>query len=482
MKFFTRLYPKTITSQTLAIMSFVLLVAQLINLAILVGEHRLRAKANLVESASENVARTLSRIPNLDRIQIPFELRRREIGDGRAFISTTSRANLIDTDLRLISYESKAKQTLEKYGIRHESLQLTLVPANSRYSYELQKQEAQDVRRPPRKSFRGPRGKGPPPKARKPSVNPSEAHLMVSIQLGANRWFNAIIPHPPMEALTPRILAATTTLFIITLVSLMFFMRRITRPLSKFTEAADEFGRGQEPSQLSEDGPADIRQAAQAFNRMQRRLTRTIETQNTMLRAVGHDLRTPLTSLRIRSEMIPDNDQREKFIATINDMSLMTEEILSWSKNTSSIEPLAQVDIHALLTSIVSDFSDQGHNVVLCTNSGVILNIRRLSLKRAITNVIGNALKYAGMARVSYHIADDRFSIFIEDDGPGIPEEKIDDAIKPFVRLEPSRNKKTGGTGLGLSITETILHTDGGKLVIENKRPTGLRVTLSLPV
>lgn len=484
----TKFYPKTITSQLIVLMSAVLLIAQVINLLILVGENRIRAKANLVNSSMEHASQTIASLPDLNRMKLPHELRGREFKDGRAYLANRSRALLLDSTIRLESHENQARDVLNKYKVEYKSVQLALVPANSRHSFKLQEEETRQFRQPKRHRFREPRGKRPPPKpkGRRPALNPMVAHLVVSIELDDNTWFNLILPHPPIEPLTPKIVVATTVLFFITLVSVAFFMRRITRPLSSFTQAADEFGRGKVPELLKEDGPNDIRQAAQAFNRMQRRLARTIETQRTMLRAVGHDLRTPLTSLRIRSELIPDSEQRNKFINTINDMTLMTEEILDWTKNASALEAMAQVDIKALLTSIVDDFSDQGHNVILDSTTLVnventVLNIRRLGLKRALMNVIGNAVKYAGSAKVSFELSAEHFAIYVEDNGPGIPDHKIGEAIKPFVRLESSRNKKTGGTGLGLSIAETILQADGGRLMLKNKQPKGLRVTLSLP-
>jgi len=258
-----------------------------------------------------------------------------------------------------------------------------------------------------------------------------------------------------------------------------FFVKRISRPLSKFARAADEFGRGKGPDPLEEQGPEDLRRAAQAFNRMQRRLSRTLETQRTMLRAVGHDLRTPLTSLRIRSEMIPKESNRDKFIATIDDLTLMTEEILGWAKDASTVEQASEVDLVEFINSVFEDFSEQDVSVLQMQSTNV--SMRRLGLKRALSNIIGNALKYAGSAVISYEQKKAHHIIHVDDDGSGIPEHKFADAMKPFVRLEESRNKKTGGSGLGLSIAESILQVDGGKLVLSNRSPNGLRASLYIP-
>lgn len=303
----------------------------------------------------------------------------------------------------------------------------------------------------------------------------------MSVELEQNRWANVILMHKSIEALTPRILLATAVLLLITLLSVWFFMRKLVTPLSELTEAAHKFGRGAKSMGLRETGPEDIRKAAEAFNQMQRRLGRTLETQRTMLRAVGHDLRTPLTSLRIRSEMIPDEVSRDKFINTIDEMSALTDEILGWAKNLSALEEVSSVDLAALVNSVVDDYADQGETISAKNMPKATINIRRMAFKRALQNVISNAFKYADSAEISVSQTETYYNINVDDDGPGISEEELSRAVEPFVRLESSRNRDTGGTGLGLSITETILHTEGGKLSLSNREPNGLRVTLSVP-
>jgi signal transduction histidine kinase len=179
--------------------------------------------------------------------------------------------------------------------------------------------------------------------------------------------------------------------------------------------------------------------------------------------------------------MLPEESQREKIIATIDEMTAMTEEILSWTKNAAGLEEPAAVDLHSLLSSIVDDFVDQGQKITLQCDADIVLNVRRLSMKRALSNVINNAIKYGHSADVSVKEYRDSILIHVDDQGPGIPDHLLADALKPFVRLEASRNKDTGGSGLGLSISETVVQAEGGKLMFENLRPKGLRVTISLP-
>ena len=342
---------------------------------------------------------------------------------------------------------------------------------------------ARERRHPGANRKGGKRPHGPP---RLNVPEPMNEVLILSVELTENQWANVIFPHESIEALTPRIMLATAALLLITLLSVGFFIRKLITPLSELTNATEEFGRGAKPVELSETGPQDIRRAAQAFNRMQRRLGRTLETQQNMLQAVGHDLRTPLTSLRIRSEMIPEEPLRDKFIDTIDEMTALTEEILGWAKNLSGLEAVSSIDLAAFINSVVDDYADQGENVSTAELPAATVRVRRMAFKRAVQNVVSNALKYGDSARISVSETASHYEIHVDDEGPGIPEEKFAEAIEPFVRLESSRNRHTGGTGLGLSITETILHTEGGKLSLSNRQTLneaqveGLRVTLSI--
>ncbi len=290
------------------------------------------------------------------------------------------------------------------------------------------------------------------------------------------------MPHPATESLTGRILLATGLLIGLSLLAAWIFARRISRPISKFAHAAERLGRGDEAELLSETGPQDMRQAAHAFNTMQSRLTRMLETQRTMLRAVGHDLRTPLTSLRLRAENISDEREREKVISTLNDMTVMTEEILGWAKDASGTEPLAFVDLGSLLHCLTDDYQDQGRDVSLQDFKTFSVNIRRISVKRALQNLINNALQYGQSATLSVERLKNKIVVHVDDEGPDVPEDQLSEILKPFIRLEASRNKETGGTGLGLSNADTIAQIHGGRLILSNRTPQGLRASFSLPV
>jgi len=490
--FILKLLPQTVTSQLMTLVAIALIFAQAINLYILVDERRFRARADIINTALNDMVQQTRHLPSLSTDELPIELSGPGSRDGHFYLSNRSQVKSYDPQYQLTGYSDKLTTLLKKNQVDFASAAVAIVPIKDRADDDRSRNakalsphrnDRRKLRPPPRNVDDPPRRRPPPPSGSKgPKKGPAVSEIVISIELKPGIWLNAIRGHAPVEALTPKILFATGALLAIALLSMAFFMRRISRPLSQFSHAADEFGRGNDPGVLAEDGPQDVRQAAKAFNRMQRRLSRTLETQRTMLRAVGHDLRTPLTSLRIRAEMIPEELHREKFIATIDEMTEMTEEILDWAKNASALETVASVDLRALLSSIVDDFSDQGEDITLTDFESTTLNIRRMAIKRALINVIGNALKYASDTKISVSQSHSSIDIHVDDTGPGIPEEMINDALKPFVRLESSRNKDSGGTGLGLSIAETIIQAEGGKLIIKNRQPRGLRVTLCLPI
>ena len=498
-----KLIPRTVVGQLMAMLAVVLLIAQIINLALLVGEQRIQARSNAYNEAIEHSVRSIAQLPGELPAELPAQLARTRGGPpGAVFLSKTNRAQQEEDAKPLPRYNQKFQARLKEEGITALQTSVTFLadgpkaPPKRPMGEAPQRENrfAGDNRPPPP---RGERRRRPPPQdglfhpdraplrggpglGGPPQNGLQEIRLSAEIQPGI--WFNAMMPHSRTESLTSRIILATSLLLGLTLLAAWVFARRISRPLFDFTRAAERLGRGDVSERLEETGPMDIRQAATAFNTMQTRLTRTLETQRTMLRAVGHDLRTPLTSLRIRAENIPEELDRDKFIATINDMTVMTEEILSWAKDASGTEELAAVNLEALLASVTDDYQDQGRDVSLKDFASVTIRIRRSSLKRALQNLINNALQYGRCARLSVEHKKGRVLIHIDDEGPGVAEAKLADIMKPFMRLETSRNKETGGTGLGLSIAESIAQIHGGQILLSNRTPHGLRATISLPI
>lgn len=258
-------------------------------------------------------------------------------------------------------------------------------------------------------------------------------------------------------------------------------VRLVTRPLQRLAEAADAFGGDLESPPLPETGPTETRRAAEAFNRMQERLRRLIAERGRALAAVSHDLRTPLTRMRLRAELVDDEALRAQINADIDDMQAMVESTLDYLRGLRENEAVQAIDIGALLASLVADEQALGHPVTLAGSAAAPYVGRVSTLKRALANLIDNAVKYGHSARIV--IADNatELRLSVEDGGPGIAEADLARVVEPYVRLEASRSRETGGVGLGLTIARDAALLHGGRLVLENPAAGGLRATLLLP-
>ncbi len=305
---------------------------------------------------------------------------------------------------------------------------------------------------------------------------------VVSVRLDGGQWMNAALNSRPPRSL---IREDTWITFFVTaaVISLIVVVAlgRITRPMRKLSEAAQRLGRGEDVKPLPEDGPADIRDTIRAFNEMQERLSRFVTERTKMLAAISHDLRTPITSLRLRAEMLDDAEAREKMIQTLADMQDMVEAALAFAREEAAAEPTRPADLAALIGAVADDVSDLGHTVEADAGATLSYPCRPLALRRALTNLVLNAATYGDRARVTLTVKDGAPEIAIEDDGPGIPADQMERIFEPFVRLEASRSQDTGGIGLGMSIARDIVRRHGGTVTLENMEKGGLRVTVRLP-
>jgi len=258
-------------------------------------------------------------------------------------------------------------------------------------------------------------------------------------------------------------------------------VRLVTRPIQRLAEAADAFGHDLDSPPLEESGPAETRRAAEAFNRMQERLRRLIAERGRALAAVSHDLRTPLTRMRLRAELVDDEALRAQINADIDDMQAMVESTLDYMRGLRENEAPQSIDMKALLQSLVSDEQALGHPVTM-TDSVVAPYVGRLStLKRALGNLIDNAVKYGHSAHIAIEDGAAELRLIVEDEGPGIAEADLARVVEPYVRLEASRSRETGGVGLGLSIARDAALLHGGELLLLNRPQGGLAATLVLP-
>jgi signal transduction histidine kinase len=258
--------------------------------------------------------------------------------------------------------------------------------------------------------------------------------------------------------------------------------RRLAKPISAFADAAERFGVDPDAPPLAERGPHELRTAIRAFNRMQQRLRRFVNDRTQMVAAMSHDLRTPLTRLRLRAEFIDDQEQQRRMLADLDSMESMIDSTLAFVRDDTQREPRMLVDLGALVESVCENASDAGGTVDFSPERGVDVTVRPNAISRAVANLIDNAIKYGGSARAALVHEPGRVIVLVEDNGPGIPDNERENVFAPFYRLERSRNRDTGGVGLGLAVARTVAREHGGDITLDNIKGGGLRARLELPV
>ena len=295
-----------------------------------------------------------------------------------------------------------------------------------------------------------------------------------------NTQLVATFHRPASTAWPAEVLVATVVAIIVASSAAAYFARRVTRPLSALARAASVVAAGGQAPRLPENGPQDVRNAAIAFNAMTDQVTRTMDSQRQLLSAVGHDLRTPITAMRISLEFVEDAELRERLQNSLNELQELTEAVLSAARGTGG-ETTRNVDLAALVESLCADLDDLGEPVKWQSHAPAPLSCRPNEIRRAVRNLVENAVSYGGNANVEIAQNSDSYEILVDDEGPGIPEAEQRRVFEPFVRLESSRNEETGGTGLGLTLVKAIAEGHGGGVTLENRVGGGLRARLRLP-
>lgn len=290
------------------------------------------------------------------------------------------------------------------------------------------------------------------------------------------------IQPPAPKGLFTSILLQTIVTSLILFLLLFLLIRRITRPLAQLTTRVDHFT--QQPDRaiaLEESGPDDVRKLIAAHNAMEASVASMLDEKDVMLGAIGHDLKTPLAALRVRIESVEDGDQRARMAQSIEDITATLDDILSLARVGRPGSPTEATDISALVAGIVEEFEDMDEPVELKAGGRVTAQVRPTWVRRATRNLIINALRYGERAIVSVETGDKGVTIWIEDQGPGIPEGQITTMLEPFQRGEASRNRSTGGAGLGLTLARAVAEQHGGTLVLSNLDQGGLRAELNFP-
>jgi len=312
--------------------------------------------------------------------------------------------------------------------------------------------------------------------------HPDGVSMLTQVRLQDGTWASFDTQLPQAAAGLPwRVLLTLAILLAAVLLLSYIAVRWVTRPLKVLATAADELGRNINRPPLPESGPLEVSRAARAFNTMQARLVRFIDERTRLLTAMSHDLKTPITRMRLRAELLDDDQLREKFEKDLIEMETMVGETLDFMRGLSSHEAEQPVDIMPLLEHLQADNEAMGRSVTIDGQVAKPWNGASQLLKRCISNLIDNAVNYGKRAEISAEERPDQLIIRVRDHGPGIPDSDIEKVFQPFYRLETSRNRESGGTGLGLSIARNIAQAHGGDLRLRNHEGGGLEATLTLP-
>lgn len=453
-----RFLPKSLIGQLALVMALALLVAQAINFGIVFSE-RTRAVRTQIEGPA--VARFVG------------------LAQRAATLPAAERSGLIDERGRRRGRYSFDAEPIVPAPNSDERITARIHDQASDVGLQIRDARAMvsdDPPPPPRFGTNEPHERGQPDRERMSQT------LRLSLQFQDGSWLNGRMFTPrPDPWIWLKLAASTLLIYIILLGAVVLIAIRLGRPLKDLTAAAKSFeGRGEAPK-VEERGPADVRRALVAFNAMSERVSAMLDEKDRMLGAIGHDMRTPLASLRIRIESMEPQAERDRVIGTLEEMSAMLEETLALARAGRATETVRPVDLNALTDAVVEEFVTLGEPVEMLAGDRLVAEVQPNLLRRALRNLIENAVRHAGKAIVSVRAAGDSVAIEVADDGPGIPETELANVMEPFVRLEASRNRETGGSGLGLTLARSAAQAHRGGLELENRPEGGLVARIVLP-
>lgn len=304
----------------------------------------------------------------------------------------------------------------------------------------------------------------------------------ISVPLGDGDWLNvsARFQRPDLQA-PPALLGATLLSLALVIAALWYGLGRITRPLRQLADAADGFGLDAPAPEMPRRGPREVQALSDALERMHGRLTAMVKDRTRMLAALGHDLRSPITALRVRAEMVDDDETRERMAATLDEMQEMVDSTLAYARGVSTDQPMEEIDLAGLVHGLTKELSETGPEISVEAPVPVHAQIRHTAMRRALRNLMENAQRYGAGTQVTVRQTSRAAEILIEDQGQGIPEADLEKVFDPFTRLETSRSRETGGIGLGLPIARSILRAHGGDVTLLNRPDGGLRATVRIP-
>lgn len=446
----TRLFPDALAGRIVLLLAITIIVANLIALAILNFEQQ---RFNRVATEERKIERIADLIPAMEAVDAEVrQVIARDASSRFARISVEDTPLLTETstDSRARYIAQQLAETLEREDVVVAIVERPRKPGTPDHQSDSQANRVLAVTIPL-------------------SARAGQAEWLNVVTSGAPKRFGRVDGKPFLTVLALSLLSVLGVAIVLA--------RRLTKPLAQLSEAAEAAGRGDRTARVPEEGAREIRDAARAFNAMQAEISQFDAERMRMLAAVGHDLRTPMTSLRIRTEMIDDDAQRDAMIRTLDEMSVMADGLVSYAKDGQDAEKMAPLDLGLLLKQLCADRGAK------CEAApGVQVVGRRVGLGRGIGNLIDNALRYGNQATVTLSQDKQNATVTIEDNGPGIPTDSLDAMFQPFTRGDDSRSLDTGGAGLGLAIARTVILAHGGRITLENRAAGGLRAIIALPL
>ena len=462
-----RLWPRSLQRQLLLAVALALLVGQAINGALLYRAQSERRDAAVVHTVA---FRLYAQLRDERAPLVPRRMRRPGFeAMAGAFPGSLEAAapTILPRDRRLTEAEDWLQTTLSSQGIELAAIQVV------RRSIAT---DPQAQRRLARRQARGDGGL------------PREVIVAAAQREAGGNWAVArVMVPPPQSRPLVGLLFQTLVIFALLVGVIALVLRRLTRPLTALTRRVEHFAATRDASNpLPVSGPADVGRLIAAHNDLEARIAALLNEKDVMLGAIGHDLKTPLAALRVRIESVADETERARMAATIEDITRSLDDILSLARVGRPSDPVESTDLTALIAQVVEEFEDMGEPASFAGGGRIVLPLRPTWLRRALRNLIGNALRYGGAARVSLDQAEGWVQITVADDGPGIPPADLDRMLEPFTRGEASRNRATGGAGLGLTLASAIARQHGGTLTLANRSRAdgmvaGLTARLILP-
>ncbi len=453
----TRPWPRSLAGQMALLIAIALFVAQAINFTLILRDRAEFRLAQATRPVATRIADALDREAHGGRVLTADRGRIRRLPANPIRHGTTERHPEVAAELR---------RQLADQGVVVGRIDTGLRPEDddSDRSRHRNGQKASDTTSADHRSDR------------------QGSTLLIAVEQPGHGWLAITAPWPqPGWRLLIAVLTQTAILYGVVLLPVLWIVRRMSRPLRDLREAAERFRPGEPGVPLSPHGPDDVAALIVAFNALRLRITAMLDEKDRMLGAIGHDLRTPLAALRVRIESVDDDTDRARMTETIAEMNRTLDDILSLARLGRPSEPPTDVDLAALVDAVVEDFRDIGDDVTFVEAGRLRMHLRPSLIRRAVRNLIENAVKYGGSAEVRVEADARAVAIVVADQGPGIPEDRMGDVFDAFTRLETSRNRETGGIGLGLALARAIIREAGGEIRLVNRVGGGLDAIIELP-